>query len=136
MVDAVLQGARNPQINGVESRLTPAAEAQPEDLLEADGLIVATPENFGYMSGALKDFFDRSFYEVEGKLPPLPYAIVINAGNDGSGAQRSIERIANGYPLIQVQPTVIAHGFPDQATLDRCEELGGTLAAGLELNMY
>jgi multimeric flavodoxin WrbA len=68
MVDAVLQGARNPQINGVESRLTPAAEAQPEDLLEADGLIVATPENFGYMSGALKDFFDRSFYEVEGQV--------------------------------------------------------------------
>ena len=136
MVEAVLNGARSPEITGVESRLLTAATAQPEDLLKADGLIVATPENFGYMSGALKDFFDRSFNEVEGKLLPLPYAIVINAGNDGSGAQRSIERIANGYPLIQVQPTLIAHGFPDQPILDRCAELGATVAAGLELNMY
>tara|TARA_E500000178_G_scaffold315470_1_gene334457 strand:- start:206 stop:667 length:462 start_codon:yes stop_codon:yes gene_type:complete len=136
MVEAVARGASDPQISGVECSVLRAAEAQPEDLLHADGLIVATPENFGYMSGALKDFFDRSFYEVEGKLPPLPYAIVINAGNDGSGAQRSIERIANGYPLIQVQAPIIAHGFPDQATLDRCAELGGALAAGLELNMF
>ena len=111
MVEAVLNGARSPEITGVETRLLTAATAQPEDLLQADGLIVATPENFGYMSGALKDFFDRSFYEVEGKLLPLPYAIVINAGNDGSGAQRSIERIANGYPLIQVQPSLIAQKY-------------------------
>ena len=79
MVEAVLNGARSPEITGVESRLLTAATAQPEDLLQADGLIVATPENFGYMSGALKDFFDRSFYEVEGKLLPLPYAIHADA---------------------------------------------------------
>ena len=66
MVEAVLTARATHEIQGVASRLLTAAEAQPEDLLQADGLIVATPENFGYMSGALKDFFDRSFYEVEG----------------------------------------------------------------------
>ena len=136
MIEAVAHGAKDPQLSGIDVQVLTAASAQPEDLLSANGLILGTPENFGYMSGALKDFFDRSFYEVEGKLPPLPYAIVINAGNDGSGAQRSIERIANGYPLVQVQDAIIAHGPPDQATLERCSELGGTLAAGLELGLY
>ncbi|MBK88192.1 MAG: flavodoxin [Gammaproteobacteria bacterium] len=136
MIDAVIDGAKDPQLNDVDVHVLTAAEAQPEDLLSADGLILGTPENFGYMSGALKDFFDRSFYEVEGRLPPLPYATVINAGNDGSGAIRSIERIANGYPLVQVQEAIIGHGPPDQETLDRCKELGGALAAGLELGVY
>ncbi len=136
MIEAVAHGAKDPQLSGIDVQVLTAASARPEDLLSANGLILGTPENFGYMSGALKDFFDRSFYEVEGKLPPLPYAIVINAGNDGSGAQRSIERIANGYPLVQVQGAIIAHGPPDQATLKRCSELGGTLAAGLELGLY
>ena len=61
---------------------------------------------------------------------------VINAGNEGLGAQRSIERIANGYPFVQVQDPIIAHGPPEQEILDRCAELGGTLAAGLELGLY
>ena len=132
MIEAVARGASDPQLSSIDVHVLTAARAQPEDLLSADGLILGTPENFGYMSGALKDFFDRSFYEVEGKLPPLPYALVINAGNDGLGAQRSIERIANGYPFVQVQDPIIAHGPPEQEILDRCAELGGTLAAGLE----
>ena len=136
MIEAVHRGASDPQLSGIEVRVITAADAQPEDLLSADGLILGTPENFGYVSGALKDCFDRSFYGVEGKLAPLPYAIVINAGNDGSGAQRSIERIANGYPFIRVQEPSIAHGPPDSATLERCAELGGALAAGLELGLY
>ena len=136
MIEAVARGASDPQLSSTDVHVLAAARAQPEDLLSADGLILGTPENFGYMSGALKDFFDRSFYEVEGKLPPLPYALVINAGNDGLGAQRSIERIANGYPFVQVQDPIIAHGPPEQEILDRCAELGGTLAAGLELGLY
>ena len=113
-----------------------AAEAGPTDLLWADALLLGTPENFGYLSGALKDFLDRTFYEVEGKLSPLPYAMFVSAGNDGSGAVRAMERIANGYPFVQVQDPIIAHGPPEQEILDRCAELGGTLAAGLELGLY
>jgi multimeric flavodoxin WrbA len=112
-----------------------ARDAGPDDLLWADGLMLGTPENFGYMSGALKDFLDRTFYEVEGKLSPLPYALFICAGNDGSGAVRAIERIANGYPFIQAQPPLICRGQPT-AILAQCEELGMTLAAGIEIGMF
>ena len=72
MIEAVARGASDPQLSSIDVHVLTAARAQPEDLLSADGLILGTPENFGYMSGALKDFFDRSFYEVEGKLPPCP----------------------------------------------------------------
>lgn len=117
-------------------RVERAHDAGPEDLLWADGLLLGTPENFGYMSGALKDFFDRTFYEVEGRLSPLPYALLISAGNDGTGAVRAINRIANGYPLVAVQEPLISRGEPDADTLARCRELGMTLAAGLALGMF
>ena len=84
-----------------------ANDAGPEDLLWADVMAIGTPENFGYMSGMIKDFLERTFYEVEGKLNPLPYALFICAGDDGSGAVRSIERIANGYPFKKVQEPII-----------------------------
>ena len=113
-----------------------AQEAGPEDLLWADGLILGTPENFGYMSGALKDFSDRTFYEVEGKLNPLPYAAIIGAGNDGTGAIRAIERIVGGYPFVKVAEPIISRGQPDASTLAQCAELGLTLAAGLEMGVF
>ncbi|MEM9623785.1 MAG: flavodoxin domain-containing protein [Pseudomonadota bacterium] len=136
MAEAVCRGARHPDIEAVECRLLTAGEAQPKDLLWADGLLLGTPENFGYMSGAMKDFFDRTFYEVEGQMAPLPYAIFISAGNDGSGAIRSIQRIANGYPFSQVQNPLICVGELQQEDLDACENLGMTLAAGIELGMF
>ena len=112
------------------------AEAGPEDLIGADGLVLGTPENFGYMSGALKDFFDRTYYEVEGRLAPLPYAIFVSAGNDGSGAVREIRRIGNGYRFQEVQAPVIVRGEPDAEGLARCRDLGLALAAGLEAGIY
>ena len=136
MAEAALAGARHADISGVEVRFLRAHEAAAEDLLWAHGLILGTPENFGYMSGALKDFLDRTFYEVEGKLNPLPYAVLISAGNDGSGALRAIERIANGYPFVNAQEPIICQGEIDQACLQRCEELGMTLAAGIEIGMF
>ena len=110
--------------------------ADAEDLTWADGLILGPPENFGYMSGIMKDFFERTFYEVEGKIPPLPFAMFISAENDGTGAELSIERIAKGYPLIKVQPSIINTGeiTPDIAM--RCEELGTSMAAGLEMGLF
>jgi multimeric flavodoxin WrbA len=136
MAQAALKGAQHEDITEVEVRLLTAKQAQPDDLLWADALLLGTPENFGYMSGALKDFLDRTFYEVEGKLNPLPYALFISAGNDGTGAVRAIERIANGYPFIPVQDPIICRGEVDADTLEKCKELGMTLAAGIEMGVY
>lgn len=136
MANAVLKGARHEDIVGVDVRCLNAKDAIPDDLLWADGLLLGTPENFGYMSGAMKDFFDRTFYEVEGKLNPLPYALFISAGNDGTGAIRAIERIANGYPFTRVQEPIICRGEVDAVTLEKCEELGMTLAAGIEMGVF
>lgn len=136
MAEAVRAGANNELITDVEIRYLTAKQATPEDLLWANGLLLGTPENFGYMSGGMKDFLDRTFYPVEGKILALPYAIFISAGNDGSGALRAVRRIANGYPFKEVQEPVIAQGEVTDQHLARCEELGMALAAGLEAGIY
>lgn len=136
LADAVIDGASSDDVGGVEVRVLRAADAGPEDLLWADGLLLGTPENFGYLSGALKDFLDRTFYEVEGKLTPLPYAIFVSAGNDGTGAVRAMERIANGYPFLAVQAPLIARGTPTPEDLDSCRELGQAMAMGLEMGIF
>jgi multimeric flavodoxin WrbA len=136
MARAVRDGASDPQVEHVELRMRRAADAGPDDLLWAHGLLIGTPENFGYMSGAMKDFFDRTFYPVEGRIQSLPYAMFVSAGNDGTGAIRAIRRIANGYPLQEVQEPIIARGDVTPDVLERCRELGLTLAAGLEAGIY
>ena len=133
---AVLHGALDPVVSGVEVRALTAAEAGPDDLRWADGLLLGTPENFGYMSGALKDFFDRTFYETEGQLAALPYAVFISAGNDGTGALSEIRRIATGYRFREVQAPIIVRGAPTGADLKACHELGLTMAAGLEAAIW
>ena len=120
----------------MRTRLRRAQDAGPEDLLWANGLLLGTPENFGYMSGGMKDFLDRTFYPVEGKLQPLPYAMFVSAGNDGAGAVAAIRRIAGGYPFNEVQPPVIAKGAVLPGHLAGCRELGMALAAGLEAGVF
>ena len=136
MAEAVLMGTKHPDISGVEVRFVNAQDADAKDLTWADGLILGTPENFGYMSGMMKDFFERTFYEVEGKIPPLPFAMFISAENDGTGAELSIERIAKGYPLIKVQPSIINTGEITPDIVMKCEELGTSMAAGLEMGLF
>ncbi len=136
MAQAAWRGATDEAVEGVETRLLLAKDAGPEDLLWAHGLLLGTPENFGYMSGAMKDFLDRTFYPVEGKIQALPYAIFISAGNDGTGAARAIHRIANGYPFNEVQAPVIAAGELTEGHLERCHELGLALAIGLEAGVF
>ena len=121
-------------MEAVETRMLKANDAGPEDLLWADAMAIGTPENFGYMSGMIKDFLERTFYEVEGKLHPLPYALFICAGDDGSGAVRSIERIANGYPFKKVQEPIICKGDVE-ASKAKCKDLGLMLAAGIEMGI-
>lgn len=133
---AAREGAQSDLVEDVEVRFLKAGQAAADDLLWADGLLLATPENFGYMSGAMKDFLDRTFYQVEGKILPLPYTVLISAGNDGSGALRSIRRIAGGYPFTEVQEPLVAQGEITRAHLERAEEIGATLAAGLEAGVF
>lgn len=133
MADAVYRGATSEDVAGVEVRLLGAFDAGVDDLLWADALILGTPENFGYMSGGMKDFLDRTFYPCEGKLEGMPYAIFISAGNDGTGAVNAIQRIAHGYAFRQVQDPLIVKGEVRVEDIERCEQLGLALAAGLEI---
>jgi multimeric flavodoxin WrbA len=134
MADAVLQGARSE--TGIETVCKRAFDAGIDDLLGCDGLLIGTPENFGYMSGAIKDFFDRTYYPAEGKTLGLPYALFISAGNDGAGAVREIGRIATGYGWKLVAEPLVARKEVDAAVLAQCEELGNAMAAGLALGIF
>lgn len=136
LMEAVLRGACHEEISGVEVRCLHARDAGPEDLRWAHGVLLGTPENFGYMSGMMKDFLDRTYYEVEGELAPLPYAIFVSCGNDGRNAVREIRRIAQGYPLQEVQEPLIARGEITGDHLRQAEELGLALAAGLEAGIW
>lgn len=120
----------------VELRCMRALEAGLDDLLWANGLLIGTPENFGYMSGAVKDFLDRTYYPAQGKVTGLPYAVFVNAENDGTGAVRAIDRIALGYGWSLVADAVIVKGALDANTRKRCIELGQTLAAGLSCGIF
>lgn len=114
----------------------PALEADAADLRSADGVLLATPEHFGYMSGALKDFFDRTFYPVEGQTTGRPYALIVSAGTDGTGTCRAVERIARGYGWREVAAPLIVLGEPDAAALERVAELAATLAVGLAEGVF
>ena len=107
-----------------------------QDLLDCHGVLFGTPENFGYMSGALKDFFDRTFYPAQEHHLNLPYALFVSCGNDGTGAVRQIDRILTGYPMRSVAEPVICRGPVTPEYLEQCEELGLMLAAGLALGIY
>ena len=131
-----MRGARNAEVTEVDLRVLQAFAAGPEDLLWADTLLLGTPENFGYLSGAIKDFLDRTFYEVEGKLSPLPYAMYVSAGNDGTGAVRAMERIANGYPFRAIQEPLIITGTPQRTDFTACEELGLAIALGTQMGIF
>lgn len=134
MADAVSRGAD--RIDGTEVVLRRASDATLEDLLDCAGLALGTPENFGYMSGALKDFFDRTYYPSQGKVFRKPYVVFISAGNDGSGALASIERIALGYKFKKVYEPVISKGEVTEDVLAMCRELGEILAGGCDAGIY
>ena len=134
MARAVAEGAK--AIEGAEFILRRACEATLQELLDCQGLAIGTPENFGYMSGMIKDFFDRTYECARGKVFRKPYVVFISAGNDGTGALRSIERIALGYQFKKVYEPVISKGTLTEETLEKCRELGQTLAGGCVEGIY
>jgi multimeric flavodoxin WrbA len=138
MADAVERGARAAlreaeAENEVGIVVKRCAEAGPEDLLGADAMLLGTPENFGYMSGMMKDFLERVFYPCEGKVEGRPYAIFVGAGQDGSGAVNSVERIVSGLRLRKAFEPIIGLKALTPEVLAMCEELGATFAAGLAI---
>ena len=136
MTKAVVAGASHADISGIEVVLRQPLETGPEEVLDADAIILGTTENFGYMSGALKDFFERIYYPCLEKTESLPFAVFIRAGNDGLGALSSIGRIAKGLAWRQVQEPLICRGEWQPSFIDQCEELGMTLAAGIEAGIF
>jgi multimeric flavodoxin WrbA len=147
MAQAAARGAAAAE-SEVRARLLHAPEAQPADLLAADGYLFATPENLAAVSGLMKDFFDRAYYPALGRIEGRPYAVLICAGSDGSNAARQIERIATGWrlrpvaePLIvcthaQTPEAILAPKTIGAEDLGRCEELGAALAAGLAMGIF
>ncbi|MDO9453255.1 MAG: NAD(P)H-dependent oxidoreductase [Stagnimonas sp.] len=135
LAQAVAEGAASLR-DEVTLRIRRAPEADIEDLLWAEGLLLGTPENFGHLSGLMKDFLDRTYYPAEGKTIGLPWALFVSAGNDGRGAVTALERIALGYQWKKAAEPVIVNGEPDAAGLSRCSDLGQTLAAGLALGLF
>ncbi len=136
LADAVIAGAASDEIDEIDVRVKEAFGATTDDVRWCDGIILGTPENFGYMSGALKDFFERIYYELLEETRGLPYALFVKGGHDGEGAIRSVERIVTGLGWKAVLAPVLVVGEIDDEALDRGHELGITFAAGLEAGVF
>ena len=134
--DAVLSGARHPDIAGIEVAAKAPLEAGPDDVLAAQAIVLGTTENLGYMSGALKDFFDRSYYPCLEHTQGLPYALYIRAGHDGTGTRRAVETIVTGLRWRAIQEPLICRGDFQEDFVRQCEELGTLVAAGLEAGIF
>lgn len=146
MAEAAEQGAAGE--SDVQVRLIRASAADAEDVMAADGYIFATPENLAAMAGMMKDFFDRTYYAALDRINGRPYGMLIAAGSDGHNAARQIARIATGWRLKAVADPIIVctHAqapeeilAPKTVTaddLERCRDLGATLAAGLAMGIF
>ena len=147
LVTAAAGGARR-EAPDVNVRVLTAPQAGPEDVLAADAYVFATPENLAAIAGLMKDFFDRCYYPVLGRIEGRPYATLICAGSDGSNAARQVERICTGWRLKAAAPalTVCTHAqtpedilAPKQIPVDelkRADELGAALAAGVAMGVF
>lgn len=130
--EAAQEGASHPDLELVKCIVKPPLEAGPEDVINCDAILLGTTENLGYMSGALKDFFDRSYYPVLENKQGLPCALYIRAGHDGTGTQRAVESIITGLRWRWVQPPLILRGEWQPTFVDQVQELSMTLAFSVE----
>ncbi|MDX1458828.1 MAG: flavodoxin family protein [Marinobacter sp.] len=133
--NAVADGARHPDIETVEVKVMAPLEAGPDDVLACDAIILGTTENLGYMSGALKDFFDRSYYPCLEKTQGLPFAFYIRAGHDGTGTRRAIESITTGLRWRLIQEPLVCRGEYRAEFEEQCRELGMYVAASLDAGL-
>ena len=126
--EAVQRGAEHEDIESVTCIVKTPFDAGPTDILDCDGIVLGTTENLGTMSGALKDFFDRSYYGVLEEKQGLPCALYIRAGHDGTGTRRAVESIVTGLRWRWVQDPLIFRGEWQEAFISQAEELGMTLS--------
>ncbi|MEO3784885.1 NAD(P)H-dependent oxidoreductase [Actinocorallia sp. B10E7] len=129
LLEAARSGASTDEIRGVETVTRPALSASVTDVLEADAILLGTPANIGYMSGALKHFFDTVYYPCLEAKPRLPYGLYVHGNNDVTGAVRAVESIATGMSWRAVRPPVTVVGQVGKADVEACWELGALLAA-------
>ena len=130
-VDAALAGAGDEDIEGVEVVVRPALEATAEDVLAADGYLLLTPANFGYMSGALKHFFDTVYYPCLDATAGLPYGVYVHGNDDTAGALTAIGTITGALRWKQVAAPLSLTGAGSPADLDAVRELAATVAVSL-----
>lgn len=131
LLEAVLAGAHHPEITGVDVHVVPALAATVPDVLGADGYLFGTPANFGYMSGALKHFFDTVYYPCLDTVAGRPFGAWVHGGDDTTGAVRSVQKLAGGLGLNAVAAPLELAGAPDAAARATCHELGAVVAASL-----
>jgi len=136
LADSVFSGSQNPAITGIDIVMKTPFETTLQDVLWANAILLGTTENLGYMSGALKDFFDRTYNGALGKTDGLPYAVYIRAGMDGTGTKRSIKSITTGLRWREVQPPLILKGDWRAEFLSEANDLGMSLSAGLEAGVF
>lgn len=129
MLDAVLDGTRAEGIDGVRVRTRAALAATAYELLQVDAVVLGTPANIGYMSGALKHFFDQVYYPCLQEARGTPYGLFVHGNLDVAGAQRSVHAVAGGLGWARAHDDVTVVGEPDAPALQRCRDLGATLAA-------
>jgi NAD(P)H-dependent FMN reductase len=131
MFEAVVSGATDPEIAGVEVVRRPALSVSPADMLEADGYLLGSPANLGYLSGALKYAFDICYYPILDSTRGRPFGIYLH-GNEGTeGAERAVDSITSGLGWVKATDYVVVSSKPSKTDLEACYELGGTLAATL-----
>jgi len=131
MFEAVVAGATDPEIEGVEVIRRPALTVSPVEMLNADGYVLGTPANLGYISGALKHAFDQSYYQLLDASGGRPFGVYIH-GNEGSeGAVRAVDGITAGLAWVKAADHVVVSGKPSKADLEQCWNLGATIAATL-----
>ena len=131
LLDAVVAGARDPAITGVDVVVCPALSATASDVLAADGYLLGTPANLGYMSGALKHFFDTVYYPCLDATVGRPYGLYVHGNLDVAGAVLSVEKVTTGLRWRAAQTPLTVLGAPDAAAIGAAHELGAVLAAGL-----
>jgi len=134
MFDATHAGATDDQIEGVTVVVRAALNASAADVLGADAYLLGTPANLGYMSGALKHFFDQIYYPCLEATARRPYGLYVHGNSDTTGAIRSIETVTTGLGWRIAHDQVSVVGEPGRSDLDACWELGAALAAGLTLS--
>ena len=136
LLDAIIEGAQDPEISEVHVEARSPFDTEPGHVLSANAVLLFTPENLGYMAGAMKDFFDRCYYPCLEDTEGLPFSLIVRAGHDGTGTRRAIETITTGLRWKAVADPLVCRGTFEDGFIGLCRERGTLMAAGLEAGVF